>query len=102
MQLCLRGIIKQRKTTTTDCIISIFVLHYYIIYVCRMLEFRWENWMVVGVLTPCLIALYLMIMMVAYHMFCKKQHPEANAVHNIQPTQYLEVVYILGPNRLLR
>ena len=57
----------------------------------RMLEFRWENWMVVGVLTPCLIALYLMIMMVAYHMFCKKQHPEANAVHNIQPTQYLEV-----------
>ena len=47
--------------------------------------------MVVGILTPCLIALYLMIMMVAYHMFCKKQHPEANAVHNIQPTQYLEV-----------
>ena len=71
----------------TDCIIRICM--YY-----RMLEFRWENWMVVGVLTPCLIALYLMIMMVAYHMFCKKQHPEANAVHNnIQPTQYLEVLY---------
>ena len=68
----------------------------------RMLEFRWENWMVVGVLTPCLIALYLMIMMVAYHMFCKKQHPEANAVHNnIQPTQYLEVLTSLFRNKML-
>ena len=37
-----------------------------------MLEFRWEHWMIVGILTPCIIALYLVIIMVAYHTFCKR------------------------------
>ena len=31
-----------------------------------------EHWMVVSILTPCIVALYLILIMVAYHTFCKK------------------------------
>ena len=30
-----------------------------------------EHWMVVSILTPCIVALYLILIMVAYHTFCK-------------------------------
>lgn len=44
--------------------------------------------MVVGVLTPCLIALYMIVIIVAYHTICKKHDCHDQSVSS----QYSEVI----------
>jgi hypothetical protein len=39
-------------------------------------EFRSENWIIIGLLTPCIIAVYLVLILMAYHTFCKKRVQE--------------------------
>lgn len=34
-------------------------------------QFQLEHWMIVGILTPCVVALYLILIIIAYHTFCK-------------------------------
>ena len=45
-----------------------------------------EHWMVVSILTPCIVALYLILIMVAYHTFCK-----VNDCSQDNPTGQIEV-----------
>ena len=52
-------------------------------------EIKLEHWMVVSVLTPCLVALYLILIMVAYHTFCKGE--EAMHDPNSQQPGQIEV-----------
>lgn len=41
-------------------------------------QFQLEQWMIVGVLTPCVVALYLILIIIAYHTFCKSNANNAN------------------------
>ena len=54
----------------------------------RVGTFQIEHWMMVGILTPCVIALYLILIMVAYHTFCKV---EGRGEHNGNGTTAIEV-----------
>jgi hypothetical protein len=44
----------------------------------RMSQFLMEHWMIVGIMAPCIVALYLILIMVGYHIFCKRQETESN------------------------
>ena len=56
----------------------------------RMSQFLMEHWMVVGILAPCIVALYLILIMVGYHIFCKRQETESNH-DNVFPNGQIEV-----------
>ena len=48
--------------------------------------------MIVGILTPCMILLYLIIIVVAYHVFCHKEDGDQHHVQdNHHPNPVIEV-----------
>ena len=52
-------------------------------------EYQVDHWVIISVLTPCIVGLYLILLMIAYHTFCKSR--DSAASHELTPGQ-IEVI----------